>query len=168
VSLTTLDAELARTLEPRTATPAARLRAVRELSGAGVPVRAMLAPLIPGLTDCEIPAILQAAKDAGARGAGFVMLRLPHAVAPIFVAWLREHRPLAAQRVEALIREMRGGKLYRSEFGARMRGSGPYAEGIEKTFDLFVRKLGLDEPWPELDTSKFRPPQLAGGQLRLF
>jgi len=168
VSLTTLDAELARTLEPRTATPEARLRAVRELSAAGVPVRAMLAPLIPGLTDSEIPAILRAAKDAGARGASFVMVRLPYAVAPIFIAWLKEHRPLAAERVELLIRELRGGKLYRSEFGTRMRGSGPYAEGIEKTFDVFVRSLRLDQPWPELDTSKFRPPQVAGGQLKLF
>ncbi len=100
LSITTLDAELARTLEPRTATPAARLRAVRELSAAGVPVRAMLAPLIPGLTDCEVPAILEAAKEAGARAAGFVMLRLPFAVAPIFMSWLQEHRPLAAERVE--------------------------------------------------------------------
>jgi DNA repair photolyase len=168
VSVTTLDAELARTLEPRTATPAARLRAVRELSAVGVPVRAMLAPLIPGLTDCEMPAILEAAKDAGALGASFVIVRLPHAVAPIFMAWLRQHRPLAAERVESLIREMRGGKLYKAEFGSRMRGSGPYAEGIAKTFDVFVKKLGLDQPWPELDVTQFRPPQMIGGQMRLF
>jgi DNA repair photolyase len=168
VSITTLDAELARTLEPRTATPTARLRAVRELSAAGVPVRVMLAPLIPGLTDCEIPAILEAAREAGARGASFVMVRLPYAVAPIFIAWLQEHRPLAAERVESLIRDMRGGKLNKSEFGTRMRGSGPYAAGIKQTFDVFVRKLGLDQPWPELDTSQFRPPELASGQMRLF
>jgi len=140
VSITTLDAELARTLEPRTATPAARLRTVRELSAAGVPVRAMLAPLIPGLTDCEIPAILEAAKDAGAHGASFVMVRLPYAVAPIFIAWLQEHRPLAAERVESLIRDMRGGKLYKAEWGARMRGSGSYADGLDRTFDVFVHK----------------------------
>jgi DNA repair photolyase len=168
VSITTLDAELARTLEPRTSSPAARLRAVRELSAAGVPVRAMLAPLIPGLTDNEVPTILQAAKDAGARGASFVMVRLPYAVAPIFLAWLQQHRPLAAGRVEALIRDMRGGKLYRSQFGTRMRGTGSYADGIEKTFEVFVKKLGLDEPWPELDVSQFRPPQSTEGQLRLF
>jgi len=168
VSITTLDAELARTLEPRTATPAARLRTVRELSAAGVPVRAMLAPLIPGLTDCEIPAILEAAKDAGAHGASFVMVRLPYAVAPIFIAWLQEHRPLAAERVESLIRDMRGGKLYKAEWGARMRGSGSYADGIDRTFDVFVHKLGLDQPWPELDVSQFRPPQMAGGQKMLF
>jgi DNA repair photolyase len=168
ISITTLDAELTRTLEPRTAAPTARLRAVRELSAAGVPVRAMLAPLIPGISDSEIPAILGAAKEAGARGASFVMLRLPFAVAPIFVAWLKEHRPLAAERVESLIREMRGGQLYKSEFGSRMRGSGPYAEGIAKIFALFVHKLGLDQPWPELDTSRFRPPRMPGGQKTLF
>jgi DNA repair photolyase len=168
MSITTLDAELARRLEPRTATPAARLRAVRELSAAGVPVRAMVAPLIPGLNDCEIPAILEAAKEAGARGANFVMLRLPFAVAPIFIAWLQEHLPLAAERVESLIRQMRGGRPYKSEFGTRMRGRGSYAEGIQKTFKLFAHKLGLDQPWPELDASHFRPPRRDGGQLPLF
>jgi DNA repair photolyase len=168
LSVTTLDAELARTLEPRTATPTARLRAIRELSAAGVPVRAMLALIIPGLTDSEIPTILAAIKEAGAIGAGFVMLRLPFAVAPIFMNWLREHRPLAAERVESLIREMRGGQLYHSAYGTRMRGSGPYAEGIAQTFKMFSRKLGLDAPFDELDTSQFRPPQMKDGQLRLF
>jgi DNA repair photolyase len=168
LSVTTLDADLARVLEPRTATPAARLRAIRELSCAGVPVRAMLAPLIPGLTDRELPAILSAVKEAGARGAGFVLLRLPFAVAPIFTAWLKEHRPLAADRVEGLLRGMRGGQLYRAEWGERMRGSGTYAEGIAQSFDVFVRKLGLDQPWEELDVSQFRPPQMPGGQMRLF
>ena len=168
LSVTTLDAELARTLEPRTATPQARLRAIRELSAAGVPVRAMLAPIIPGLTDREIPAILEAVKDAGARGAGFVMLRLPFAVAPIFQAWLAEHRPEAAERIEGLIREMHSGKLYDSKWGSRMRGHGPYAEGVAKTFDVFAHKLGLDAPWEELDCSQFRPPELSPGQRRLF
>jgi DNA repair photolyase len=168
LSVTTLDAELGRTMEPRTATPQARLRAIRELSAAGVPVRAMLAPIVPGLTDNEIPAILEAVKQAGARGAGFVVLRLPFAVAPIFVAWLREHRAQSAQRVESLIREMRGGKLYDSKWGSRMRGSGPYAEGIAKTFQVFAHKLGLDAPWEELDCSQFRPPEISRGQRRLF
>jgi DNA repair photolyase len=168
LSVTTLDAELGRRLEPRTATPAARLRAIRELSAAGVPVRAMLAPLIPGLTDSEIPAILTAVKDAGAIGAGYVILRLPHAVAPIFTTWLREHRPLAAERIEGLIRQMRGGALYKSEWGQRMRGTGTYAEGVARSFEVFVHKLGLDQPWSDLDCSQFRPPQLPGGQLRLF
>jgi len=168
ISITTLDAELARTLEPRTATPAARLRVVRELSAAGIRVRVMVAPLIPGLTDAEIPAILSAAKEAGAKGANFVMLRLPYAVAPIFQGWLAEHRPLAAERIESLLRQMRDGQLYKSEWGTRMRGTGPYAEGIEKTFSLFARKLRLDEPWPELDVTKFRPPAMDPRQRRLF
>ena len=168
ISTTTLDAELARVLEPRTATPAARLRAIRELSAAGVPVRAMLAPVIPGLTDQEIPALLAAVKEAGAGGAGLVMLRLPHTVAPIFMAWLAEHRPLAAQRVESLIRGMRSGKLYDSQWGSRMSGRGGYAETISQTFDVFVQKLGLDQPWPELDCSQFRPPEINRGQRRLF
>ncbi|MCI0358347.1 MAG: PA0069 family radical SAM protein [Planctomycetaceae bacterium] len=168
ISITTLDAELARTLEPRTATPAARLRAIRELSAAGVSVRAMVAPIIPGLNDAEIPAILSAAKEAGACGAGHVMLRLPLNVAPVFMHWLQTHRPLAAERIESLIRAVRGGKLNDARFGSRMSGSGPYADGIEKTFDLFVHKLGLDAPSLPLDSSQFRPPRLAGGQLRLF
>jgi DNA repair photolyase len=168
LSVTTLDAELARTLEPRTATPQARLRAIRELSAAGVPVRAMLAPIIPGLTDREIPAILAAVKEAGARRAGFVMLRLPLTVAPIFQAWLAEHRPAAAERIESLIREMRGGKLYNAKWGSRMCGHGRYAEGVAKTFEVFASKLGLDAPWEELDTSQFRPPELSRGQRRLF
>jgi DNA repair photolyase len=167
-SITTLDSELARTLEPRTATPAAKLRALRELTAAGVPARVMVAPLIPGLNDSEIPAILAAAKEAGARGAGFVALRLPYAVAPIFMAWLKQHRPLAAERVESLIRDMRGGQLYKAEFGKRMRGGGTYAEGIAKTFEVFVHKFDLNQPWTELDCSQFRPPQLPGGQMQLF
>lgn len=120
------------------------------------------------ITDSEIPAILAAIKQAGAIGAGFVMLRLPFAVAPVFINWLREHRPLAAERVEGLIRQMRRGQLYHSAFGSRMRGSGPYAEGIAQTFQMFSCKLGLDVPFDELDTSQFRPPQLPGGQMRLF
>ena len=168
LSTTTLDAELARVLEPRTATPAARFRAIRELAGAKVPVRAMLAPIIPGLTDNEIPALLTAAKEAGAWGAGYVMLRLPLAVAPIFTAWLVEHRPQAAARVEGLIRQTRGGRLYKSEWGERMSGSGNYAESIAQTFEVFSQKLGFDQKWQELDCSQFRPPELTAGQLRLF
>ena len=168
LSITTLDHELARTLEPRTATPAAKLRAIRELSAAGVPVRVMVAPIIPGLTDHELPDILQAAQEAGASGAGYIMLRLPWAVAPIFSAWLREHRPAAAERIEHLIRDMRGGKLNDAAFGSRMRGHGPYAANIQNTFEIFTRKLGLDQPWPQLDASQFVPPAIPGGQLRLF
>ncbi len=168
LSITTLDADLARTLEPRTATPAAKLRSVRALADAGVPVRVMVAPIVPGLTDNEIPAILAAVKEAGASGAGYVMLRLPLTVAPVFTDWLRKNRPLAADKVESLIREMRGGQLYRSAWGERMTGSGAYAEGIAKTFDVFTRKLGLDAPFQPLDTSQFRAPSLDPNQRRLF
>jgi DNA repair photolyase len=167
LSVTTLDADLARTLEPRTATPQARLRAIRELSAAGVPVRAMIAPVIPGLTDNEVPALMAAVKEAGARGVGYTMLRLPLAVAPIFQAWLREHRP-QAERIESLIRDMRSGKLNDAQFGSRMRGRGAYADGIAQTFEVFAKKLGLDTPWEELDCSQFRPPELVRGQRRLF
>ncbi|MDX1945972.1 MAG: PA0069 family radical SAM protein [Pirellulaceae bacterium] len=168
LSITTLDAELARTLEPRTATPAARLRAICELSAAGVPVRVMTAPIIPGLNDAEIAPLLQAAAAAGARSAGYVMLRLPLAVAPVFRAWLREHRPLAADKVEGLIRELRGGQLNDSAWGARMRGTGPYADGIAASFRLFARKHGLDLESPPLDRSQFRPPRLDTAQRTLF
>jgi DNA repair photolyase len=168
ISLTTLDAQLAKTLEPRTATPAARLRAIRELTAAGVPVRVMIAPIIPGVNDAEIPSILASAKEAGACGAGHVMLRLPLNVAPIFIDWLRRHRPLAAPKVEALIREVRGGRLNDSRFGSRMRGQGAYAEGIDQTFDVYAARLGLDGAGPQLDSSQFRPPALVDGQMRLF
>jgi len=168
ISITTLDAELARTLEPRTATPQAKLRAIRELLAAGVPVRAMIAPLIPGLTDHELPQIMQAVKEAGAKGAGYVMLRLPLAASPLFLDWLRTHRPLQAEKVEGLIRSVRGGKLYVTKWGERMRGAGPYAEGIDASFDLFAKKFGLDKPWTPLDCSQFTPPKLPRGQLRLF
>lgn len=168
ISITTLDAELARTLEPRTATPQAKLRAIRELSAAGVPIRAMIAPLIPGLTDHELPQIMQAVKEAGAKGADYVMLRLPLAVSPMFQDWLRTHRALQAEKVEGLIRSVRGGTLYVTKWGERMRGAGPYAEGIDANFDLFAKKFGLDSPWTPLDCSQFTPPKSRGGQLRLF
>ena len=168
LSVTSLDAELARTLEPRTSSPQARLRAIRELSSAGIPTRVMVAPIIPGLNDHEIPQVLEAVRDAGAQGAGYVMLRLPHGVKPIFRHWLSTHRPLAAERVEGLLREVRDGKLSDPNFGSRMRGTGPYAETIRATFAAFVKKLGLDTPWPPLDTSQFRPPHVPGGQRSLF
>jgi DNA repair photolyase len=124
MSVTTLDDRLARALEPRTSSPAARLRAIAALSEAGVPVRVLMAPLIPGLTDHEVPRLLKAVKEAGAHAAGYVLLRLPHAVAPIFLNWLSEHRTLVGPKVEGLIRAARDGDLYRSEWGKRMRGSG--------------------------------------------
>jgi DNA repair photolyase len=170
LSVTTLDAELARTLEPRTATPAARLRAIAELTAAGVPVRAMVAPVIPGLNDREMPAILKAAREAGAGSAGYVYLRLPHSVSPIFRHWLAEHRPGEKDRIEGLIRASRGGKLNDPNFGSRMRGSGPYAEQIAQTFAVFSKRYGLDGSLPPLDSTKFEQPgdSSDGGQLRLF
>jgi DNA repair photolyase len=168
VSITTLDDELGRTLEPRTSSPAARLRAVRELSAAGVSVRVMAAPLVPGLNDHELGAILGAASEAGAVGAGYVLLRLPHAVAPIFLDWLTVHRPLAREKVEALIRDTRDGALYKSKWSERQRGVGPYAEGIKAMFALFAKKHGLDRRLPPLDCSQFRPPKDVSGQKTLF
>jgi len=168
LSITTLDPELARTMEPRTATPVARLGAVRDLSEAGVPVRIMVAPVIPGLTDSEIPAILRAAQEAGAVGAGFQLLRLPLTVAPVFTEWLAEQHPQVRQRVESRIRGTRDGSLSDSVFGRRHVGQGRYAELIANTFRLFARKYKLNSPLPPLDSTRFRPPRAADGQLRLF
>jgi DNA repair photolyase len=168
ISITTLDESLARTMEPRTSRPAARLRAIRELSAAGVPVRAMLAPLIPGLNDHEVPALMQAVREAGARAAEYTMLRLPLAVAPVFRDWLTRTHPTHAARIEGLIRGTRSGKLYSAKFGERMRGTGLIAEQIERTFRVFARKHGLDQPLPELDSSQFVPPADRAGQRRLF
>ncbi|MEX2286889.1 MAG: PA0069 family radical SAM protein [Planctomycetaceae bacterium] len=168
ISVTSLDHALARTLEPRTSPPAARLRAIAQLSAAGVPVRVMVAPVIPGLNDSEIPAILSAASEAGAQSAGFVLLRLPLAVRPVFLEWLRVHEPTRASRVESLIRTTRQGKLNDPNFGSRMRGKGPLAEQIEQTFRVFTHKHGLDKPIPPLETARFRPPRCSRGQLRLF
>ncbi len=168
VSLTTLDADLARTMEPRTAAPEARLRAMRELSAAGVPVGVMVEPIIPGINDSEIPAILRAARAAGARSAGYLLVRLPLAVRPIFEEWLMRSYPDKAERVFSLIRSTRDGRMNDSEFGSRMRGQGNYAAGIARTFQVFKTKFGLDGSLPPLDSSRFVPPQPARGQMRLF
>lgn len=148
LSLTTLDAELARKMEPRTSSPAARLRAIRALTSAGVPVGTMISPIIPGLTDSEIPSLLQVVKEAGAQTALSILLRLPLSVQPIFCAWLDANFPEKKDRVLALIRGTRSGNLSDSRFGSRMRGEGPYAEGIRKTFSIFRKKFGLDQPLP--------------------
>jgi DNA repair photolyase len=168
VSITTLDAELARHLEPRTSTPTARLRAVEALRDAGIPTGVMVAPVIPGLTDTEIPAILQAVSAAGAIRANTLLLRLPLTVRPVFLAWLEENRPSQAQRIISRIKSCREGKLNDSQFGRRMRGSGPIAEQIRQTFDVFRRKHALDRSLPPLNASHFRPPPPVSGQLRLF
>ena len=167
-SLTTLDEDLARTMEPRTSRPAARLEAIRRFAAAGVPVGVMTAPIIPGLNDSEVPALLAAAADAGARRAGYVLLRLPLSVSPVFLEWLRRTKPTEAPRIEALIRGTRDGRLNVAEFGTRMRGTGQIAEQVEQTFRVFARRYRLDAPLPEPDFTQFRPPRVKSGQLRLF
>jgi DNA repair photolyase len=168
LSITSLDRSLTGVLEPRTSTPEARLRAITALAAAGVPVGVMVAPVIPGLTDHELPAILDAARQAGAVAAGFTLLRLPESVGPLFLDWLERHRPLARQRVEGLIRSTRGGALDDARFGCRMRGGAAYADGIAASFKVFARKLELDRPRPPLDVTRFRPPRTPDGQGYLF
>jgi DNA repair photolyase len=168
VSVTTLDADLVRSMEPRTSTPAARLRAIKALREADVPVRVLVAPIIPGLNDCEIPSILAAAEDAGAQHAAFTMLRLPLTVAPVFQEWLAREQPGRARKIEGRIREMRGGKLNSSEFGDRMRGTGEMARQIASLFKLLARRHGLDRGLPPYDCTRFRPPRTTSGQLWLF
>ncbi|MEX2171637.1 MAG: PA0069 family radical SAM protein [Pirellulales bacterium] len=167
VSITTLDEDLARHMEPRTSTPTARLRAISQLAAAGVPAVVMVAPVIPGLNDHEIPAILSAAREAGATAAGHVLLRLPLAVKDVFLNWLMHSYPDRASKVESFIRSTRGGKVNESKFGARMRGTGAMAEQIDQTFRLFFRKLGF-EKMASLNAAAFRPPRPTTGQLELF
>jgi DNA repair photolyase len=167
LSITTLDPELARVLEPKTSIPAARLRAVETLSKAGIPVRVMVAPLIPGLNDHEAPAVLKAAREAGATDARYILLRLPLTVEPVFEEWLHRTRPLKADKVEGLVRQTRKGKLNDSDFGQRMVGSGKLAEQIRSMFGVFRQKLGFRD-LPPLDCGQFQPATPRGGQLRLF
>lgn len=168
ISLTTLDRQLSRSLEPRTSSPEARLRTIKALSEAGIPVRVMTAPIIPGLNDSELPSLLEAAAQAGARHASFVMLRLPLTVEPVFLDWLARSEPLKRDRVVALVKSVRGGELNSAAFGERMRGTGQIADQIKQTFQLFARKYGLDRSLPKLETRHFIRPADASGQMRLF
>lgn len=169
VSITSLDQRLTRLMEPRTSSPAARLTAVEELTAAGVPVNVMVAPVVPGLNDTEIPAILEAVSKRGALSAGYTLLRLPHAVKEIFVAWLEEHLPEHADRVRSRIESCRGGQLTDSRWGTRLRGEGGIAAAIAKTFSLFQNRYGLAQRRIALDTSQFRGPGENGkSQLRMF
>lgn len=158
ISVTSLRPDLTAILEPRTSRPELRLRAIEILANAGVPVNVMVAPVIPGITDEEIPAILKAAAEAGARTAGFTMVRLPYAVAPLFEDWLERHFPGKKEKVLDRIRSMRGGKLNDSHFGSRMRGEGIFAEQIRQLFKVSARRAGLTQPSPELRTDLFRVP----------
>jgi DNA repair photolyase len=169
ISITSLDDQLKRTLEPRAAAPQARLRVVRELSAAGVPVGVMLAPVIPALTDHEIERLLEAAAAAGARRAAFLLLRLPFEVASLFENWLREHYPERAERVLNHVREMRGGRLNDPRFGHRMRGEGAYAAMVGARFARACRRLGLNqEAAPKLDVRQFERGPGAPRQGGLF
>ncbi len=167
LSITSLDPELAGVMEPRTSIPAARLRAVETLADAGIPVRVMVAPLIPGLNDHEAAAILKAAREAGAGDARYVLLRLPLTVEPVFREWLERTQPLKAEKVQNLIRDTRSGKLNESNWGQRMVGSGEIANQIRTMFQVFRQKYGFSD-LPKLDTTQFIPPQPTTGQLRLF
>ena len=168
LSVTTLDKRIARAMEPRAATPARRLEAVRQLTGAGIPTAVMVAPIVPGLTDPEIERILEAAREAGATQAGYVMLRLPLELKELFREWLETEFPDRARRIIHLLQSMHGGRDYVSEFGVRQRGRGPYAEQIALRFRLAAKRLGLNRRRHALRTDLFRPPVLAGQQMRLF
>ena len=168
LSVTTVDRRLARAMEPRAATPQKRLEAIGKLSDAGVPVGVMAAPIIPGLNDHEIESILEAAYAAGAREAGYVLLRLPLELKEIFREWLATEFPDRAQRVLSLLQSMHGGKDYVADFGLRQRGRGPYADQIAKRFRLALKRLGLNVDRPDLRCDLFQAPVLAGQQMQLF
>jgi DNA repair photolyase len=168
VSITTLDQALVKVMEPRTSSPAAKLRTVEQLAKAGVYTHVLIAPVIPGLTDHEIPAILQEAKNAGAASAGYILLRLPLTVEPDFLEWLQRTQPEKMSKIESRIRSTRGGKLYEGAFGVRMKGRGEIAEQIGRTFTVFARRYGLDKKHEPLDTTRFRRPIPSSGQGWLF
>lgn len=167
LSITTLSKELKRVMEPRAALPEKRFEAIRRLSEAGIPVGVNVAPVIPGLTDHEMPEILERAAEAGAVSAAWIMLRLPHAVKDLFADWLERHFPDRKEKVLNRLRDIRGGVLYDSRWGARMRGDGPFTEQVRQVFDVSCRKFGLNEVSVELTTSAFRRPA-RNGQLGLF
>jgi DNA repair photolyase len=168
ISITTLDRSLSRAMEPGTSTPEARLRAITELTSAGIPTSVMIAPVIPGLNDAEIPAILRSAAACGAVSAGCQILRLPLTVRPVFLQWLASAQPTRRRRVEARIRAVREGRWSDSRFGSRLTGKGEMAGQIGELFRVFASRYGLDRQRPPLDTSQFRRPTPAGIQLRLF
>lgn len=169
ISITTLSNDTKRSLEPRTASPQARLRAVRELNAAGIPTGVMVAPVIPAITDHEMEAILEAATAAGARWAGYVLVRLPYEIKDLFRDWLAEHFPDRAAHVMSLIQDMRGGRDNDPNFGSRMRGTGPIAELLRNRFKLACKRLALNSGSREMPqhTHLFRPPAVQGSQLTL-
>jgi DNA repair photolyase len=168
LSVTTLDRKLARTMEPRASTPTRRLEAIRALSDSGIPTSVMVAPIIPALNDHELERILEGAKAAGALEAGYVMLRLPLEVSPLFRDWLLQNYPDRYRHVMSLVREMRGGKDYDAEFGKRMKGAGPYAWQISRRFEMATKRLGLTRRSIQLRDDLFVPPDGSGVQLSLL
>ena len=168
LSITTMDPKTARAMEPRVPTPAARLRTIGRLADAGIPVRVMVAPVVPALTDHELEAILAAAKQAGATAASAVVLRLPREVAGLFRDWVAAHYPDRASRIMGRVRELHGGKDYDPDFGTRMRGQGAWAAMLRQRFKLATRKLELDRALSPLRTDLFARPAQRGDQLSLF
>lgn len=167
ISVTTLDGGTARTLEPRAASPAKRLAAIRALNAAGVPTQVNISPVVPAITDHEIEAIMAAAADARATRASYILLRLPHEVAPLFRAWLDQHHPDRAAKVMHIVQDMRGGRDNDAGFGSRMRGTGVWADLIRARFTKAAAKHGLDRKAPPLRTDLFERPEV-DGQMRLF
>ncbi|MEJ2132420.1 MAG: PA0069 family radical SAM protein [Gammaproteobacteria bacterium] len=168
ISVTTLDNELKRVLEPRTASPAKRLALIEKLRAANVPVGVLVAPVIPSINDSEIERILETVAAAGAMSARYILLRLPFEVAGLFREWLAAHYPMRAEHVMSLVQQSRGGRDYDARWGARMRGSGIFATTIAKRFRLAARRFGLDGDMPTLDTQSFEAPLREGDQLALF
>ncbi len=169
ISVTTLDRELARKMEPRAATPERRLETIAALAKAGIPTGVLSAPMIPALNDREMEAILTRAREAGASAAGYTLLRLPLELKALFREWLETHEPQKSAHVLSLVAQCHGGKLYDSAWSKRMVGGGPYAEMLAARFDRACRKLGYSPRSTHmLDTSRFRPPPQKGDQLALF
>ena len=168
VSVTTLDRRLARSMEPRAATPERRLEAIKRLTEAGCPVTVMFAPVIPGLNDHELEAVLERSAEAGAVNAGYVALRLPLEIKDLFREWLEGESPERARRVMSLVRQMRGGRDYDPEWRKRQTGGGPVAELIARRFELACARLGLNREWKPLDVTQFRVPEKAGDQMALL
>jgi DNA repair photolyase len=168
LSVTTLDRKLARVMEPRAGTPGRRLQTIQGLSDAGIPAGVMFAPAIPALNDHEMEAVLSAAADHGARSAGYVLLRLPLEIKDLFREWLETNAPDRAKHVMALVRSMRGGKDYDSNWNTRMTGTGPYAQMMARRFHMAVKRLGLNLPNPPMATHKFKRPPRLGDQLSLL
>lgn len=168
ISITTLQADLSRRMEPRVPSPARRLRMIEALAKAGVPVRVMLSPIVPGLTDHELEGIVESARDAGAVAASMIPIRLPREVAALWRDWLAEHYPDRVGRVMSKVRDMHGGQDYEAEFGKRMRGEGIWADLLHQRFKRAVRAAGLTERLPPLRTDLFEVPLAKGDQLALF